>query len=112
MKSDELISRLEAIDVVRSMTISLGGKEIFHPEVKKSVLGVLDDLPTIDAEPVRHGQWIEYTHWIGAFGQIYSKCSECGTTYSGRKGSRGDGKGGKFCEECGTKMDLEVRDDG
>jgi hypothetical protein len=64
-------------------------------------------IPTVDAEPVRHGRWIEYTYWIGSFGQIHTKCSECGTDYPSKKGSRGDGKGGKYCEECGAKMDLE-----
>lgn len=62
---------------------------------------------TVDAEPVRHGKWIEYTYWIGSFGQINTKCSVCGTNYPCRKGGRGDGKGGKYCEECGAKMDLE-----
>ena len=64
-------------------------------------------MPAVDAEPVRHGKWIEYTYWIGTFGQIHTKCSNCGTDYPSRKGGRGDGKGGKYCEECGAKMDLE-----
>lgn len=50
--NNDLISRAEAIDVIRSMTVSLGGKDIFPREAKKSVLGALDDLPAIDAEPV------------------------------------------------------------
>ena len=50
--NDDLISRADAIDIIRSMTISLGGNEIFHPEAKKSVLGVLDEIAVVDAEPV------------------------------------------------------------
>ena len=53
--NNDLISRAEAIDIIRSMTISLGGKEIFHPEAKKSVVGALDEIAAVDAEPVR--QW-------------------------------------------------------
>ena len=56
MQNNDLISRAEAIDIIQSMTISLGGKEIFHPEAKKSVVGALDEIAAIDAEPVR--QWI------------------------------------------------------
>lgn len=52
MRNDDLISRAEAIDVVRSLQVTLGGKQIFHPEAKKSVIGTLDDLPTIDAVEV------------------------------------------------------------
>lgn len=70
----------------------------------RTVKAHIDEAPTIDAEPVRHGFWIEHTTWNGAFGQIHSECSVCGTIYSCKKGSRGDGKGGKFCEECGAKM--------
>lgn len=80
---------------------------IQHDQDYTQCMNAVSCAPTIDAEPVRHGRWIEYTYWIGSFGQIHTKCSECGTDYPCRKGSRGDGKGGKFCEECGAKMDLE-----
>jgi hypothetical protein len=73
----------------------------------RTIHGIIAEAPAVDAEPARHGRWIEYTYWIGAFGQIHTKCSECGTDYPCRKGGRGDGKGGKFCEECGAKMDLK-----
>lgn len=95
MKSDDLISRAEAIDIIRSMTISLGGKEIFHPEAKKSVLGALDEIAAIDAEPVRHGYWIPQDNTHTKF-----MCSDC-------KGRNHDGSG-KYCSECGCKMDGEV----
>ena len=52
-----------------------------------------------------HGRWIDKTEWIGSFGQIKTECSVCGTIYPHKPGSRGDGKGGKFCEECGARMD-------
>ena len=68
------------------------------------VSDVIDAAPTLDYEPVRHGEWAEETMWIGSFGQIRTTCSVCGTTYPDRPGSRGDGKGGKFCGECGAKM--------
>lgn len=92
--NNDLISRAEAIDVIRSMTISLGGVEIFHPEAKKSVLSALDDLADVDAEPVRHGTWdkMVYTD-TGTFAGY--KCSICGL------GAR---KKFKYCH-CGAKMD-------
>ena len=52
----------------------------------------INRLPTIDAEPVRHGHWV-----VDEDGNI--KCSECGHH------SVGD----NYCERCGAKMN-EVKD--
>lgn len=93
-KFNDLISRAEAIDAIQSMTISLGGKEIFHPEAKKSVLNALDDLPSVDAEPVRHGRLVStgsdelYCEW--------GDCTVCGFD------NRIDAK---FCNNCGAKIE-------
>ena len=100
--SDDLISRAEAIDVIRSMTISLGGKEIFHPEAKKSVLGALDDLPAVDAEPVRHGRWIYRGDYVTtADGSLDIKvCSVCNAEVTIDHYD-------DYCPHCGAMMDLE-----
>ena len=63
----------------------------------------IDNAPTIDAEPVRHGQWEtrEYTteddwdDW-GVINHREEVCSECGKWQSERS---------KFCSHCGAKMD-------
>ena len=49
----------------------------------------IDNAPTIDAEPVKHGKWIE--------GELYIKCSECGYPV----GHLSD----NFCPNCGAKME-------
>ena len=49
---------------------------------------LVEDAPTIEAEPVRHG------HWIENFGTY--KCSECGEISCCR---------GNYCPDCGAKMD-------
>lgn len=60
---------------------------------------IVDSIPTIDAEPVRHGRWDEN-----------GRCTNCGghapywamaTTYYKSP----------YCFECGAKMDLEVQHD-
>lgn len=48
--------------------------------------GVIDAQPTIDAEPVRHGKWIE------------EHCSECGQYVY-----HGDAR--NYCPNCGARMD-------
>ena len=66
---------------------------------------LLNKAPTVDVEPVRHGQWEtkEYTtedsfdDWIVIHHE--EVCSECG---------KGQGERSKFCPNCGAKMDGEA----
>ena len=58
--------------------------------------------PTIDAEPVRHGRWIDDMY----FDEPVTRCTKC---------NHGFAKGHKaecfpYCPHCGAKMDLEVQD--
>lgn len=55
----------------------------------------IDNMPTIEAEPVKHGHWIEkiiYSH-------SYAECSECKTVYSWSETETM-----RFCKRCGAKM--------
>lgn len=72
--------------------------------------GDLEQEPTVEAEPVRHGHWffVEY--------DFYS-CSVCGESYyngcqSAKEARERLGKEGhdlyKYCPHCGAKMDEEV----
>ena len=54
--------------------------------------------PTIDAEPVRHGRWIEEEMSCDML-SVW-KCSECGL--------RMNGKTWHYCPNCGCKMDGEL----
>ena len=55
---------------------------------------IVDSQPTVDAEPVRHGQWIDRNGAIVApFWERY-ECSECG--------ARSDNS--KYCPNCGARM--------
>ena len=56
---------------------------------KMDFCGWLDDAPTVDAVPVRHGKWM--------LGVSLWYCSECGSSYS-----YGDYA---FCPNCGARMD-------
>ncbi len=98
--ANALVDKLPKVDLDHDERITKSG-------AVADMVCLISNAPTIEAEPVRHGRWIEYTFWIGSFGQIYTRCSVCETKYPGRKGGRGDGRGGKYCEECGAKMDLE-----
>ena len=62
-----------------------------------AVTNMIGDAPTIEAEPVRHGRWIDKGE--------YAVCTECG----GRSGTQYDGVEPiplmtQFCQNCGAKM--------
>lgn len=57
----------------------------------------IQDAPTIEAEPVRHGHWIK----IGtSCGIDVLECSECHTSHP----QNGD----DYCRDCGAKMDGDM----
>ena len=103
--NNDLISREETMDVIKSLQITLGGENIFRPEAKASVLECLDFVPKVDAEPVRHGWWIPKTHIDG---EVTHECSYCGEEaiyYDNHQGGI-TSEPTDYCPYCGTKMDL------
>lgn len=67
-------------------------------------------MPAADVQEVRHGRWINNIIWYRNFGQIFTKCSVCGFEIVGDPTSRKNGMGGKYCENCGARMDGEEND--
>ena len=66
----------------------------------------IENAPTVDAEPIRHGHWIEYTSW---YKTQSCECSECGNIERGfdypyEKESAIE-HAGLYCRRCGAKMD-------
>ena len=60
---------------------------------KSLITELIDSMPTIDAEPVRHGKWIEYPIADGM-----NQCSECGVLRFGES---------NYCPNCGCRMDKD-----
>ena len=85
---DDLISRQAAIDVVSG--------------IDRHFVQYIEQLPSADAQPVRHGRWMP--KFSGAFrgGAYWFDCSECGHTVTG-----GNLSGKHFCENCGARMGGE-----
>jgi hypothetical protein len=77
--ADQLKASIEKKD-----RYNLGG------EKRIIVCGMLDDAPTIEAEPVKHGRWLP--HKITAS----SKCSLCRRVFADET---------PYCPNCGAKMD-------
>jgi hypothetical protein len=71
----------------------------------KAVKMVVEDTPTIDAEPVRHGRWIQ-----SKTVPSYHHCSCCKRAHN-MPMSCNVYVLPYYCMDCGAKMDLEVQDD-
>lgn len=105
----DLISRADAMDVIKSLQIILGGKSVFSPNIKDSVLDCLDMLPTVDAEPVRRGRWVMSTEvdesWYNI--RMVMRCSECKFPVHIKSGKLYM----NYCPNCGAMMNLEATND-
>lgn len=66
----------------------------------------IDEAPGVDAEPVRHGRWINKTEKRRGFSDYRFDCSACNHIFwaSGIETF-------KYCPWCGAKMDKEVKED-
>lgn len=60
------------------------------------------EAPTIEAEPVKHGRWINRTKSVKGLLDYRFDCSTCGHIFwnAGIKNFN-------YCPNCGAKMDLE-----
>lgn len=60
----------------------------------------IDRIPTIDAEPIRHGKWVKKPFGF--------ECSLCGVNYVWMRNDKECVTGGfAFCPQCGARMDGE-----
>ena len=90
--ADELKHRMEAVEM-----FGLKG-------LMKVARGMVIMSPTVDAEPVKHGHWVNK-------GFEPLRCSVCGITVDAINGIPWAIKSFNYCPNCGAKMD-ERREDG
>lgn len=86
MISDEMITDAKALNIFRNLG-DIDKVETLNMACERHIQ-MIEQLSTIDTEPVRHGKWI-----VDEDGNI--ECSECGC----------HGIGDNYCERCGAKMD-------
>lgn len=92
--NDDLISRsalLERFENAQSKVGSLVETVFFD-----GVMTMVDTAPAVDAEPVRHGKWVDN----GLPNSMLSKCSECGMLHGACTFN--------YCPHCGAKMDGDT----
>ena len=101
----DYIDRQAAIDAVMALMPSLttaDGRGQFDAEIYRvqelfvDIGQVLNDLPSAEAEPVRHGKWVELRPLKNIF--VCSLCGQWGDYHW------------NYCPNCGTKMGADVAD--
>ena len=64
---------------------------------------IINDEPTIEAQPVKHGKWVELPKALNP-NELPCQCSNCKHVVSFYYGYPKS----KFCDECGAKMDGDA----
>ena len=104
MQDGDLISRSAAVDILRARSEMAMGtpKMVFEASAQ-----MLEKLPSVDAEPVKHGRWIfdKNANDLGIGGYV---CSECRAKNNNLPCAETMNPmlfvGSSFCPNCGVKM--------
>lgn len=73
-------------------------KDIDYYDALIDAEDVIDDLPSADVAPVRHGHWIKNDPHCDGLAFLWN-CSKCGAESE---------EGYRYCPACGARMDEEV----
>lgn len=97
----DLIDRQEAIKAIKEYRYT----DRFFPSYAVSAL---KELPSADAEPVRHGRWIGISDGYADGYPVYDEweCSECGVVFEDEFEDVEPRY--KYCPNCGAKMDEKA----
>lgn len=99
---DDLINRQAAIDAVALLRIDENDySDIYHDGYVDGVYDAEDAikaLPSVEAEPVRHGRWETDGMPMDDGEYLMTRCTVCGTAYE-------YGHNENYCGYCGAKMD-------
>lgn len=97
-ENHQLLTKAQQLEsTISQVSKALCGKE---KATLKELLQAADQLKdrahTIEAEPVRHGRWIDGMPYTGSHWKVCSKCHKSADHPAG---------GHEYCGHCGTKMD-------
>lgn len=87
------------IDSLKNMccaSVSIKTRKIVDDALHELLPKIIDDEPTLDYAPVKHGQWIETND------DTMKRCSECDVICLIAQYPHGKAN---FCPNCGARMD-------
>jgi exosome complex RNA-binding protein Csl4 len=70
-------------------------KDCINARVATVLLGMVDDMPTVNAKIVEHGCWVDKVTTADGARVLYATCSMCGAV---------SGTVSNYCPECGANM--------
>ena len=85
----EYINREDTIKTIES--------ETYRHDYLDHVIDIIEDIPSADVAPVRHGHWIKNDPHCDGLAFLWN-CSECGEESD---------EGYRYCPACGARMDGE-----
>ena len=94
----DLISRSEVIDILCNLHIDNIAVN------DKRVTEYIKELPTVESEPVVHGEWIEFDAEANEW-----SCSKCGHIWQLNDGTPEENCM-NFCTKCGAVMRKKVKE--
>ena len=95
--------RLIDADAMRADWLEYGQNEYVYDT--NAVLSSIDEQPTIDAEPVRHGRWVKAHGMLPPEFHGKHGCSLCG--HFALSWKIGHEELSNYCPNCGAKMDAK-----
>lgn len=101
MPNDDLISRKALLERFEELKDNPNNR-LIDIVFLDGAMSVIDAAPAVDAEPVRHGKWIENY----AYGAWHYDCPFCDDGYATKKREK---KPVNYCHNCGAKMDKEEK---
>ena len=84
--------------------VALINKRLKNPAIIGWLCRIISEVPTIEAEPVRHGRWVH--------AKTYYESDECNCSLCGQLMTTKIGKRMNYCPNCGAKMQNARVDDG
>lgn len=90
----DLIDRQAAIE---KLTNNLTYMHTFGADIS---IDLIEELPSVEAEPVRHGKWERHYIRPNVYADLYWHCSCCGGKLADEFANHY-----KYCPDCGAKMD-------
>ena len=90
------MTKEEAIEILNNVAwLGTNEDRVKTEEAVAMAIQALEHAPTIEAEPVRHGEWIRHREQL-----VYvSECSVCGQKYFNPFVQ----SPGNYCSNCGSK---------
>lgn len=102
---DEAIEKVQDIEPIFIFKVS----EVIATQRTSDVIAMLENAPTIEAEPVKTGKWIsrevDHTEHMVADGTQTAKCSVCGKYHT--TPYLYFFKDYAYCPNCGARMEEE-----